>query len=153
DLCGFPKDKFYYFKSCWTTEPMVHLLPDTWSWPGKEGKKIRVIAFANTPRVELFLNGQSLGVKDMKPATHVEWQVPYAPGTLVAKAIKDDKVVAQDEIQTTGPATRIILHADRTSLRPNAEDAVVAQVTIVDDKGRVVHEANNHVTFQLTGDG
>ena len=76
DACGFPKDKFYYFQSCWTDKPMVHLLPDSWNWPGKEGRNIRVIAFSNAKQVELFLNGSSLGVKDVAHDDFAEWQVP-----------------------------------------------------------------------------
>ena len=64
DVCGFPKDKYYYFESCWSDKPMVHLMPDGWNWPGKEGQNIRVIAFSNARQVELFLNGKSLGVQN-----------------------------------------------------------------------------------------
>ena len=56
-----------------------------WNWPGKEGQDIRVIAFSNCARVELLLNGQSLGTKDMPRNGHLEWTVKYAPGTLLAK--------------------------------------------------------------------
>ena len=87
DVCGFPKDKAYYFQSCWTDKPMVHLMPSTWNWPAKEGQNIRVIAFSNAKQVELFLNGKSLGVKDMPHDGHLEWQVPYEPGELLAKGL------------------------------------------------------------------
>ena len=60
DTCGFEKDLFYYYKSWWTADPVLHLLPH-WNWPGKEGQEIRVDAFSNCKRVELFLNGASLG--------------------------------------------------------------------------------------------
>ena len=93
DLCGFPKDKAYYFQSCWSKQPMVHLVPSSWNWPGKEGQNIRVIAFSNTQHVELFLNGRSLGTKDMPHDSRVEWQVPYQPGQLLAKGYGDGKIV------------------------------------------------------------
>ena len=41
DLCGFPKDTYYFYQSQWTTTPMLHLLPH-WTWPGKEGVTIPV---------------------------------------------------------------------------------------------------------------
>jgi len=153
DVCGFPKDKRYYFQSCWTKTPMVHLIPSTWNWPGKEGQEIRVLAFSNAKRVELFLNGESLGAKDMPHDAHVEWQVPYAPGALVAKAYAGEKTVATDELQTTGAPARIVLATDRTKLRAGAEDAVVVAVSIVDDKGRLVPNADKRITFKLTGAG
>jgi len=62
DLCGFPKDRYYFYKSQWTDTPVVHILPH-WTWPGFEGKPIPVWVFTNADTVELFLNGKSLGVK------------------------------------------------------------------------------------------
>ncbi len=61
DTAGFPKDMYYLFRSQWTEEPMVHLLPMTWNHA--EGDTVEVWAYANTDTVELFLNGRSLGVR------------------------------------------------------------------------------------------
>ncbi len=153
DVCGFPKDKGYYFQSCWTDKPMVHLMPSTWNAPAKEGENVRVIAFSNAKQVELFLNGKSMGVKDMPHDGHLEWQVPYEPGQLLAKGLTDGKTVATDDLQTTGAPARIELTTDRTTLLANDQDAVVASVSILDEKGRLVPDASNRVTFQLTGGG
>ncbi|MFF8423586.1 glycoside hydrolase family 2 TIM barrel-domain containing protein [Streptomyces sp. NPDC016566] len=62
DTAGFPKDMYHLFRSQWTTEPMVHLLPTTWNH--EEGATVEVWAYANVPSVELFLDGQSLGVRE-----------------------------------------------------------------------------------------
>ncbi|MFD8395344.1 glycoside hydrolase family 2 TIM barrel-domain containing protein [Streptomyces sp. NPDC059680] len=69
DTAGFPKDMYHLFRSQWTTEPMVHLLPMTWNH--EEGDTVEVWAYANVPSVELFLNGKSLGVRqfDVKRTT------------------------------------------------------------------------------------
>ena len=153
DVCGFPKDKYYYFESCWSDKPMVHLLPSSWTWPGKEGQNIRVLAFSNAQRVELFLNDKSLGTQDMPHNGHVEWQVPYESGQLLSKGYTDGKMVASDEVQTTGAPVRIELTSDRTILHADGQDAVVAAVSILDDKGRLVPNADKRVTFNLTGGG
>ncbi len=153
DYCGFPKDKYYYFESCWSRKPMVHLVPGTWNWPGREGKPIRVLAFSNRRRVELFLNGQSLGTKEMPFDDYVEWQVPYKPGRLVAKAYSDGKTAAVDVVETAGAPARIVLTPDRKTLQADGEDAVVVPVSILDDRGRIVPDAANRVTFGLTGSG
>ena len=79
DTCGFPKDSFFYYKSWWTAKPVLHLFPH-WNWPGLEGKEIAVWVYSNLDKVELFLNGQSLGTKDVKKDSHVAWNVKYAPG-------------------------------------------------------------------------
>jgi beta-galactosidase len=153
DGCGFPKDKYYYFESCWSITPMVHLLPSSWNWPGKEGQSIRVLAFSNAKQVELFLNGQSLGTKAVPHDDYAEWDVPYRSGQLMAKASTDGQMVATDIVETTGSPARIQLSVDRTALQADAEDAVVAKVSVLDDKGRVVPDAANRVTFQITGNG
>ncbi|MEU0057247.1 glycoside hydrolase family 2 TIM barrel-domain containing protein [Streptomyces sp. NPDC006334] len=62
DTAGFPKDMYHLFRSQWTKEPMVHLLPMTWNH--QEGDTVEVWAYANVPSVELFLNGRSLGVRE-----------------------------------------------------------------------------------------
>ena len=152
DSCGFPKDKYYYFESCWSDKPMVHLMPDSWNWPGKEGQNIRVIAFSNARQVELFLNGKSLGAQAMPHDGHLEWEVPYQPGQLLAKACTNDKVVATDSVETTGAPVRIELSPDRTTLHADGEDTVVVPVSILDAEGRLV-SADNRVHFQLTGGG
>ena len=153
DVCGFPKDKCYYFESCWSAKPMVHLLPTCWNWSGKEGQDIRVLAFSNAERVELFVNGKSLGAQTMPRDAHLEWQVPYQPGQLVAKGYRNGKVVAADTLETTGAPARIKLSPDRTRLHADGEDAVVVPVSVLDAKGRLVPNTNNRVYFQLTGDG
>jgi beta-galactosidase len=153
DGCGFPKDKGYYFGSCWLDKPMVHLLPDSWNWPGKEGQNIRVIAFSNARQVELFLNGRSLGIKDVPHDSHAEWQVPFQPGQLLAKASTDGKTVVTEELETTGAAARIQLSPARTTLHADGEDAVVVPVSLLDGHGRIVPDAVNRVSFQLTGGG
>jgi beta-galactosidase len=153
DSCGFPKDKYYYFESCWSEKPMAHLMPTCWNWPDSEDKPIRVIAVSNAKQVELFLNGQSFGVKTMPSNGHVEWQVPFKPGRLEAKATTNGRLVATDIVETTGAPATLKLSPDREQLHADAQDTVVAPISILDAKGRVVPTANNRVTFQLTGGG
>ncbi len=154
DLCGFPKDKYYYFESCWSDKPMVHILPSSWNWKGKEGQNIRVLTWSNAKQVELFLNGKSLGKKDVPRASHAEWQVAYEPGELVAKASNDGKIVATDKQETTNPAAKIELSPSRMDLSAGAGDAIVVPVSLLDNKGRVVPDSSNRVTFEITsGEG
>jgi len=151
DNCGFPKDKFYYQQSWWSEKPMVHLMPVCWNWPAKEGQNIRVIAFSNAKQVEVFLNGKSCGIQTMPQDGHLEWQIPYAPGRLEAKGITDGKLVATDFVETVDAPARIRLSPERTNLRADGQDTIVVPVSILDGKGRLVDNANNRITFELTG--
>ena len=153
DMCGFPKDNYYYYQSWWKTKPMVHLMPH-WNWPGKEGQNIHVIAFSNCARVELFLNGQSEGAQDMPRFRHLDWNVKYAPGTLSAKGYDaDGKLTAMEVVETTGDPAALRLVYDRTTLSADGEDVLPVEVDIVDAKGRIVPTANNLVTFKVLGAG
>ncbi len=152
DLAGFPKDRYYIYQSQWTTKPMVHLLPH-WNWPGFEGKAIPVQAYTNADSVELFLNGQSLGSRDFKDnkTLHLEWKVPYAPGTLKAVATKNGAVVATDEVVTAGAPAKLLLSADREKIHADGSDLSFVTVKVVDKDGHVCPDADNQVTFSLTG--
>jgi beta-galactosidase len=152
DACGFPKDAFYYLKSWWSTEPVLHILPH-WNWKGQEGKEISVWAYSNCDQVELFLNKKSQGRKPMPKNGHIEWLVKYAPGTLLAKGFKNGKEIIRGIVETTGNATAIQLIADRTSIKSDGEDISVVTVRLNDTKGLNVSTANDEVSFNLEGPG
>lgn len=152
DTCGFPKDSYYYYQSWWGDKPVVHVFPH-WNWPGKEGKKINVWVHSNCERVELFLNGKSLGKQDMPKFGHLEWNVDYQPGVLSAKGTRQGKLVTEDKVETTGPAAQIKLEPWKTSLVADEEDLVPVAVSILDAQGRVVPVADNEVSFSLSGPG
>ena len=152
DECGFPKDTYYYYQSVWGDRPIVHIFPH-WNWAGKEGQPIDVWAFSNADRVELFLNGKSLGVKDMPKNGHVNWFVPYAPGTLEARGYTNGQTVATDKVETTGAPAALKLTTDRTALSADGEDVTMVEVDVVDAQERTVPTADNLVTFSVTGAG
>ena len=152
DTCGFPKDTFYYYQAWWTTNTVLHLLPH-WNWPVNEGQNIDVRCFSNCEEVELFLNGQSLGRKPMKPNSHLQWQVAYAPGTLSAKGFKGGKIIAETKVETTGEPAAIQLTPDRTIINADGSDCSVVTVAVTDGQGRIVPVAGNLVHFAISGPG
>jgi beta-galactosidase len=171
DSCGFEKDTYYWCQSQWTEKPMVHVLPH-WNWQGKEGEYIPVLCYTNCDCVELFLNGQSLGVQGYwfprgcrfenparyaAPCTttdlHLKWTVPWQPGTLKAVGIKNGKVAVTEEITTTGKPVAIGLVVDKTNLTADSRDVAHVTVTVLDVQGRVVPVAENEITFKIQGAG
>ncbi|MEV3858771.1 sugar-binding domain-containing protein [Streptomyces sp. NPDC050095] len=92
DTAGFPKDMYHLFRSQWSDEPMVHLLPMDWT-THTAGEEVEVWAYANVAEVELFLNGRSLGVRSFDAKKTVDGR-PYLETT---EATGDDKTV------TSGP--------------------------------------------------
>jgi beta-galactosidase len=152
DMCGFPKDNFYYYKAWWGSEPVLHLFPH-WNWEGKEGQDIDVWVHSNLDRVDLFLNGQSLGAQTVVKNTHLAWKVKYAPGTLEARGYKNNAMSLTVRRETVGPAAKIALRPDRARIDANGEDISMVTVEIQDAQGRVVPTAGNEVSFQVSGAG
>ena len=175
DTCGFKKDGFYFYQSQWTDKPMLHIFPH-WNWKGREEQFIPVTCYTNCDTVELFLNGKSVGLKGYAfprkgmegkygnyPARaralrttadlHLSWDIPYEPGTLMAVGKKDGKVVITTEISTSGEPASIKLLADRNSITADRRDVSHLTVQILDEKGIVVPDADNAVTFDVDGEG
>jgi beta-galactosidase len=151
DTCGFPKDDFYYYQSWWTKQPVLHLFPH-WNWAGKEGQPIDVWCFGNLPSVELFLNGKSVGKQSMPVNGHLEWKVPYTPGTLEARGSGNQQLVIATE-QTTGAPAKISLTPDRATINADGQDVSVVTVAVADAQGLTVPTADNLVKFSIEGDG
>jgi beta-galactosidase len=149
DICGFPKDSYYYYQAWWTDKPVLHLFPH-WNWSNMEGREISVWVHSNCEEVELFLNGNSQGKKAVKPYQHLEWKVKYAPGKLVAKGTRNGQSI-EDVRETTGDAAALRLVSDRSELAADNADLAVVKVEVLDSQGRVVPVADNKVTFTLTG--
>jgi beta-galactosidase len=152
DTCGFFKDLAYYYKAWWGDKPVLHLFPH-WNWGDSEGKPIDVWCFSNLDRIELFLNGKSLGAKTVEKNSHVAWKVNYMPGTLEARGYKGGRQVMTAKSQTTGKPEKIVLQPDRAIIRADGEDVSVVAVSVADSQGRVVPVAQNLITFQVSGNG
>ena len=171
DLAGFPKDRYYQYKSKWTSQPVVHVLPH-WNWAGHEGQKIPIMAYTNADEVELFVNGKSLGRKKLGVDTVViptganvspsrqftskyrlEWEAPYAPGSLRAVGYKGGKQVAVDEVRTAGSPARVRLVPDRAKISADGQDLSFITVRVEDKDGNLCPLAANLVQFKVEGAG
>jgi len=153
DTCGFPKTAYYIHQSNWIKDRPVLAIAPHWNWSGSEGKDIRVVVMTNGESVELFLNGVSLGRKDRPAFDYIQWQVPYAPGSLEAVAYMAGKEFTRASVSTTGEVAALTLVPDRTWLAGDGNDALPITVSAVDSQGRVVPRSDNLVTFTVTGPG
>ena len=152
DMCGFPKDNFYYYKAWWGLEPVLHLFPH-WNWEQRAGDPISVWVHSNLDEVELFLNRKSQGKQKVPPLTHLEWKVKYQPGVLEARGSKNGKIVLTQTRETTGPPESIKLTTDRTEIDANGEDIAILRVEVLDKEGRDVPTAANMISFKIIGEG
>jgi beta-galactosidase len=152
DICGFPKDSFFYYQSWWTSQPVLHLFPH-WNWKGMEGKEIAVWVYSNLDKVELFLNGKTLGAKEVKKDSHVAWVVEYAPGTIEARGFRGGQEVMTAKRETTEAPAKLVMKAERQEASADGEDVVMFAVEVQDAQGRVVPMTDNVVKFRVSGAG
>ena len=181
DLSLQPKPDAYFVKSMFSEEPVVHIgiieksggniqwnginvsagkLSENWN--REAGEMASLYTYTNGDEVELFLNGKSLGVKknsnDPKLRARIKWDnIAYAPGTLVAVAKKNGKVVARHQIETTGEAVALKLVPDAENWHADGKDLMHVRVYAVDKKGRRVlnvkdAKAFDKLTFTVKGD-
>ncbi|RHG36698.1 glycoside hydrolase family 2 TIM barrel-domain containing protein [Segatella copri] len=181
DLSLQPKPDAYFVKSMFTDEPTVHIgvieksggniqwnginvsagkLSENWN--REAGEQVSLYTYTNGDEVELFLNGKSLGVKknsnDPKLRARIKWDnIAYAPGTLVAVAKKNGKVVARHQIETTGEAVALKLIPDMETWHADGKDLMHVRIYAVDKKGRRVlnvkdAKAFDKLTFTVKGD-
>jgi beta-galactosidase len=152
DTCGFPKDVYYYYKSWWGSEPVLHLFPH-WNWAGKEGRDLDVRCYSNLDSVELFLNGKTLGSKPLVHNSHLRWTVKYEPGIIEAKGSKNGMVVLTARRETTGAPAKLVLRPNRSKIAADGEDVSSIAVEVCDSQGRIVPIGSNKVSFKLSGTG
>jgi beta-galactosidase len=148
DLCGFPKNTYYYYKSWWTDKDVLHLFPH-WNWKGKEGQTIKVYCHSNADNVELFLNGKSLGKKVMPRNGHLDWDVKYAAGTLKAVAYRNNRKIVEN-LSTTGQPVHIIATTSKNVMNANGKDNIIVNFSATDSKGREVPDAMNRLNFEIS---
>ncbi|HEX9152406.1 MAG TPA: glycoside hydrolase family 2 TIM barrel-domain containing protein, partial [Flavobacterium sp.] len=150
DVCGFPKNTYYYYQSWWTDKDVITIYPH---WNGhKTGDKVNVWCNSNADEVELLLNGKSLGKKAMPRNGHLEWDVVYEPGKLEAIGLKDGRTI-RTAVETTEKAYQLVLTPDRKTIHADGNDVSVINVTVLDSKGRAVPDAMNLIQFTLAGEG
>ena len=153
DLCGFPKDRYYNYKSYWRPDvPTVHILPH-WNWEERIGEITPVHIYTSGDAVELFLNGKSLGRREKSHSyDRLTWDdVRYEPGSLKAIAYKNGQKWAEELVETTGKPAALQVTAEKTELKSDGTDLSFIRVAVVDSQGRVVPRSKNHLKFSVTG--
>ena len=170
DLAGNKKPEFYFRQSLWSDKPMVFIgtsdrtvksgPENLWShkrvvplWNWDEGKTISVSAFSNCEEVELFLNNRSLGNKKMADFINraITWDVPFEKGTLKALAKNNGNPVAEYEIKTTGTPVKISAFCSEKILKADNKSLAHIFVTVCDENGNTVYNADNEVKCEING--
>ena len=167
DLAGFPKDRYWLYKSRWSSEPVLHLMPH-WNWAGREGRITPVQAYTNCVSAELFVNGKSYGRKTKGGNEYrFLWDnVIYEPGIVKVIGKTSDGQTIESSVTTTGNATKILMACEygrgpsrdfggdcAPDAAPTYSDIIFVDVKIADKDGNMVPTASDKIKFSVSGAG
>ena len=169
DLASIPKDRYYLYRSQWNrTEETLHVLPH-WNWKGREGEVTPVFVYTSYPSAELFVNGESQGVRtfaesdgkvpclgeDAIKRFRLMWnEVTYQPGEIRVVAYDESgEAVEEKTVRTAGKAAAIRLTPDRNVLKADGEDLCYINVSLVDKDGNPVPTDSRLVNVKVSGAG
>jgi beta-galactosidase len=157
DLAGFPKDRFYLYRSHWSDRDTLHLLPH-WNWEGKGGEVVPVHCYTSYERAELFVNGTSQGRRQKDEAAvfgryRLIWdEVRYEPGELKVVALDaEGEPVAQEVVRTAGEPARVRVDPDRSTIRADGTDLCFVTARIEDEEGNLCPRMDDPVEFTVEG--
>lgn len=159
DLAGMKKDRFYLYQSVWSDEKVLHLLPH-WDWEDRLGQVVPVHCYTNYPKVELFVNGVSQGIRERNNSTvydryRLRWNdVIYAPGEIKAVALDvNNNVVAEKIVRTSGTPYKIKMKADRDIMLADGKDLIYVTVEVQDKAGNLCPRSSCMLFFTVSGSG
>ena len=179
DICGWRRPQSFYREVLWRENKIAvfvkppapsfplnphkqpwskwewHDVVADWNWKGLEGQPLEVAVYSSCERVELFLNGKSLGRSktDRTSRFIASWKVPYEAGELKVVGYKGSKIIASSTLQTAEEPVAIQLTADKTTLKADGQDLCYITVDLVDSKGHRNPRAENLVKFEIEGAG
>lgn len=178
DTCGFRKPISYLQESLWSDTPMVHIaviddmakekptpqwtmhwkspeLVSHWNFSHYESKLLRVVTFTNCETVELIVNDESYGVKHLSdyPDHMITWYLPYASGQIEAIGRVKQEIVSRHLLQTAGQPNKLVLHSDRIYLDADGSSIAHITVSVTDEQGLLIPDAQYLVNIDLNGEG
>jgi beta-galactosidase len=164
DLAGLPKDRYYLYRSKWNKEQhTIHLLPH-WNF-GKEriGQVTPVYCYTDYPTGELFINGKSQGKVTKNPNSRLDryrlrWNdVKYQPGEVkVVVYDAQGNKAGEETIRTAGKPADLQLDAWTqcpSALNTTGDDLAFVTVSLTDKNGILIPDADDQLTFEVSGAG
>ncbi|MBQ9332746.1 MAG: DUF4982 domain-containing protein [Lachnospiraceae bacterium] len=162
DTAGFPKDSYYFWKSCWVSadkDPFVHIFP---YWDFNEGQTVDVRVVSNLPEVELFINGRSLGRQslDHEPGSgyHLiaDYRIAYETGELTATAYASAgsaDVAVRASVHSFGDTDHLVARRYVFSSTDEPQDIAFYEISAVDSEGYAVENACDRVHVRVVSGG
>jgi beta-galactosidase len=138
-------------ETLWSVRPVR----ESWTWPGHDGKDIKVEVVSKYPAVRLYLNDQLIGERPTMRMQEYKavFTLPYVPGQLKATGVENGREVESAVLKTAGPPACIRLAADRSRISADGQDLSYVRVEITDKDGIIQPDAGNRLHFSVSGPG
>lgn len=128
---------------------MTNAMP-SWSWTGCEERKANVEVYARAARVELVLNGHTVGSKTLKNDCLARFSIPYESGTLEAVSYDAaDHEIGRCKLQSAGGTTRLTLDAEEPTVKPG--HLCYVRLRYTDENGITKPLARGSIQVQVRG--
>ena len=128
---------------------MTNAMP-SWSWTGCEERKASVQVYARAARVELVLNGHTVGSKTLKNDCLARFSIPYESGTLEAVSYDAaDHEIGRCKLQSAGGTTRLTLDAEEPTVKPG--HLCYIRLRYTDENGITKPLARGSIQVQVRG--
>lgn len=159
DLAGLKKDRYYLYQSVWSDQPVLHVMPH-WTWPDHIGQEVPVQCYTNYPKVELFVNGVSKGVRTKDASAkftryRMMWDsVKYEPGEIKVVAYDDaGRACEEKTIKTAGQPYQVRLKEDRKQVHADHKDLSFVTIEVVDKDGNLCPRDASMLFVNVQGNG
>ena len=170
DICGNEKAQFWFRRVVWG-EPDTYIavqdpkyfgmiesisrwgfedVTDSWTWPGAEGKDIKVTVYSGADEVELFINGISAG-KAVPERFRAVFNVKYVPGTIEAVSYIDGKEVSRHAMETAGVPAKLALIPERAAVPADGKSLIYVNIEVQDAEGRRVPGVSDVISAEIEG--
>ena len=128
---------------------MTNAIP-SWSWTGCEERKANVEVYARAARVELVLNGHTVGSKTLKNDCLARFSIPYESGTLEAVSYDAaDHEIGRCKLQSAGGTTRLTLDAEEPTVKPG--HLCYVRLRYTDENGITKPLVRGNIQVQVRG--
>ena len=127
----------------------------TWNYSGFENKPVALVVYSNAEEVEVLVNGQSLGRKQVcmeRPMPNsVRFETVYQPGKVEAISYRDGKEISRDMLLTTGTPASIRLLPEKQEMKADGHDLIYVGIELLDKDGLVVPDAAVALKAEVSG--
>lgn len=144
DICGFPKDNYYWHKALWNNE---YVLETAVHHCVKNGEFLDIICYSNCDVIEMLVNGKRLGEKKNNVFSPEVYTLPYVNDVLTVLGKINGKTVINKEIRPYGNNRNLKISSSEDSI--TTADTVLLDVVLTDEYGQRVKNEDKNVSITL----